>query len=748
MSRLGGHMLASLKGAKPVAASPGSDAQPLTLTVVLNRSDQAGFDRYLQDVYDPHSPNYRRFLKLPEMTERFGPSRNAYDSVLGYLRRNGFTLAEGSANRMTLTVRGTRAGAERAFHVHIRDFESGGRRFFANDSEPAVPRSLALNIRAVGGLENAATPRPAANAFIEWASLQVSNAVSFFASLSLSFKILALVLAGAVGTVGYQISQDQGPPPPPPAPPKETPGWTEGAGMPHPGMYHADLPILGAVPPAAATGAGQKIGVLAFSSFQMSDVQDWLALAQLPASQINNLSQVHVNGGAHVGPGETDVLLGTDIMLTNAPGAQIVVYDAPFTGTGTSFQTVLNAMINDHVTIISNSFYYCEDETTAADAQSIDAILATAAGLGISVFNATGDSGATCSGGNSNDIAVPADSPNATAVGGTSLTVGPADTYGGETWWDGSAAVPPSGQGGFGLSQYFNRPAYQAGLIANPMRSVPDVVIMADPRLSYPVCQQDAGGCPTGQIQGGTSMSVPIWAAFTAQLNQSQGHNIGLLNPLAYPLAGTGAFHSATSMGTDAAHVGLGSLNLNLLNLGLAGLVPGPVDASGSVMGAGAAALPFGPYFGTVAADGATAAAIVVRLRDASGNMVSGKTVQLSTNAGSHAVIASPTGVSSVANGAALFNVTDATPEYVTFSATDTTDGVALTHTIAVTFVGPPASAGGINAVPPTPIPSDGTSTATITVTLQDGHGNGVPAKLVTLSQAAATRSSPVRPRP
>ena len=59
-----------------------------------------------------------------------------------------------------------------------------------------------------------------------------------------------------------------------------------------------------------------------------------------------------------------DVLMAIDTILTVAPGAQVVVHGAPFTGPGTSFQTLFNAMINDGVAIISNSFGYCEDQTT------------------------------------------------------------------------------------------------------------------------------------------------------------------------------------------------------------------------------------------------------------------------------------------------------------------------------------------------------------------------------------------------
>ena len=112
----------------------------------------------------------------------------------------------------------------------------------------------------------------------------------------------------------------------------------------------------------------------------------------------------------------------------------------------------------------ANSWASCEDQVTLADVQGIDTVLQAAAASGISVFNGTGDSGSSCLDGSANTVAVPADSPNAVAVGGSSLTVGPGHTYGSETWWDGSQAVPATGQGGFGVSKFFSAPAYQNGL--------------------------------------------------------------------------------------------------------------------------------------------------------------------------------------------------------------------------------------------------------------------------------------------
>src|SRR5439155_14421572 len=199
---------------------------------------------------------------------------------------------------------------------------------------------------------------------------------------------------------------------------------------------------------------------------------------------------------------------------------------------------------------------------------------------GITVLSSSGDFGSTCVNGSGNPFSIPADSPHATAVGGTSLTLAPTLTYGAELFWNGSNNTPSTGQGGFGVSRFFSRPAYQNGFNSSAMRSIPEISVNADPSKGIEICQADAGGCPTGASYGGTSLAAPIWAAFVALLNQAQGQNLGQLNPLLYSIANTNAFHSAASMGSDFAHVGLGSPNLNLIHRALTGKTAGPVSPS------------------------------------------------------------------------------------------------------------------------------------------------------------------------
>src|SRR5579863_3032944 len=98
MVRIPGHVLPALAKASvirlqtPASVLSREANQPLTLTLVLKRDDEVGFERYLHEVYDPHSNIFRHFLTQGEIAARFGPSQTAYDDVLAYLRARGFTL--------------------------------------------------------------------------------------------------------------------------------------------------------------------------------------------------------------------------------------------------------------------------------------------------------------------------------------------------------------------------------------------------------------------------------------------------------------------------------------------------------------------------------------------------------------------------------------------------------------------------------------------------------------------------------
>ena len=720
---LSGHVLPALAYASPASRT---DTAPLTVTLVLNRDDEAGFQKYLSDVYDPASQTFRHFLTAQQIAEKFGPSQESYARLSNFVAAQNLALATPSANRMTLTVTGTRADVEKAFAVHIGDYTIGNRTFFANRDAPMLPADIAPHVNAVLGLSNLAQSTRAQGLS------QSSPVASDDPSLAKTCQISAQLDMGETGlkaaekffgralpggaqlsvattVLHYQCAADE---------------------LNLITTYYAN--VVAASQPAHApaaldaslsSGGGQKIALAEFDSYNTSDVLAFLNFIGYP----ERLAQL-TNSTIGAGPdfttqGESEVLLDIDTVLTLAPGSDVITYSAAFRGQG-SFQTMFSSMIDGNVDVISNSWAYCEDQTTLADVQSLDTILQTARGAGITVLTGAGDSGSTCLDGSANTIAVPADSPNITAVGGTSASPGLDGTYGSETWWNGSLHTPPSGQGGFGVSRYFPRPAYQNTFNTQLMRSIPDVSAPADPAQGVLICQADGGGCPTNSLYGGTSIAAPIWAAAVAVLNQRTGSDFGFLNSQIYPLANGNAFHTGASMGSDFAHVGLGSPNFGELRRQLtAGTLGAPSIANSAVV-----AFPPLTY-----ADGTSQVGVSVIVVDANFNAIGGQSVSLTANSGSHAVITTVDGMSTVANGAARFTMTDDVSETVTLTAK--IGGTSLASAPQIVFVGAPAASGGIVASPTTQT-ADGMSTSTITVSLRDAQNRPATDKQVLLAQS------------
>jgi len=268
----------------------------------------------------------------------------SYDSMLAYLRAQGFRLDRRSKDRLTITADGTRAEAERAFALKISDYRIGGREFYANATDPAMPGSLAPRVQAVIGLSDLAMPEHSSEQiFIKSTEVQVASigfitAGVIIGSPSLLILSLLAALVSTVFSLGLLIGQTDRTPSP------------------------SSSPLIGGQGNApAALGTGQTIGLIEFAGFKSTDVSDYLNLIApvakaigAPSGSISNLSVVPVNGGAPAGGDQQEVLLDIDDVMSLAPGAKVVAYEAPFISG--SFQAVLSAMISGGVNVISNSW--------------------------------------------------------------------------------------------------------------------------------------------------------------------------------------------------------------------------------------------------------------------------------------------------------------------------------------------------------------------------------------------------------
>lgn len=96
------------KSASSLSAAPDStnveidptEILPLSISVKLNDSD--GLDKYVAEINDPQSPNYRKTLTLHEVIRRFGPKPERIEKIKKFLAKSGFSNIDVSSSSLLI----------------------------------------------------------------------------------------------------------------------------------------------------------------------------------------------------------------------------------------------------------------------------------------------------------------------------------------------------------------------------------------------------------------------------------------------------------------------------------------------------------------------------------------------------------------------------------------------------------------------------------------------------------------------
>lgn len=304
--------------------------QHISLAISLPLRNQDELERLLEDIYDPHSPNYHHYLSVKEFAERFGPSESDYAALQNYAEANGLKVVDKMANRMVLDIEGPVANVENALHVNIGLYQqpAQARTFFSADREPSLDLDVA--ILHISGLDNEVLP----------------VAKNFIAPDS-------IISRKATGS---------------------GPGGS---------FYGSDLrtAYYGS---GSLNGSGQELAIFAYKGYNSSDINNYFNNeGNLNTVPIKTIS---VNGAStNCGSGCTDVEQALDIeqALSMAPGLnQLLFY------VGKSDVSIFNQMAADNsASSISCSYGWKKDQS------ALDPIFEEMASQGQSVFVATGDQG-------------------------------------------------------------------------------------------------------------------------------------------------------------------------------------------------------------------------------------------------------------------------------------------------------------------------------------------------------------------
>jgi hypothetical protein len=488
---LSGHVPAAAARLAP-AGRLEADRQ-LSLAIGLPLRNREGLTNLLQRIYDPASPDYHHYLTPAEFAETFGPTKEDYEAAMAFAVAHGLAVTMTYSNRALFDAVGPVSNIESAFHVTLRTYRhpTENRMFYAPDSEPSL--DLATPVLHISGLDNYVLPRP----------------------MSLRQSLPA-------GSTGPVAATGSGPA----------------------GTYMGNDFRAAYMPGVTLTGTGQSVALLEFDSgYFQSDITNYENQAGLANVPVKPVLLDGYNGDP--GGGNDEVSLDIEMAISMAPGLDsVIVYE------GSTTDDILNRMAEDNLAKqLSSSWSYTIDAMSDQDYLEF-------AAQGQSFFNSSGDSDAYVN--PTNPPAPPTDDPNLTCVGGTTLTTtGPGGAWVSETVWNWGVEYYPNenGVGGSGgISLTIPIPYWQAGvsMAANGgstvFRNLPDVALTGD--NVYVVF----GGGSEGSF-GGTSCATPLWAAFTALVNEravSYGlPTVGFLNPAIYALGQSSnynnCFHDITT---------------------------------------------------------------------------------------------------------------------------------------------------------------------------------------------------------
>ena len=467
-----------------------TQSQEIPMTIALSLRNQSQLADLIKRLHNPTDPMYGHYLTTAQFAAQFGPTSQDIDTVQQYLASHNLKVL--GTTTTTMKISGAVSDIETAFNFEMHQYQTkDNRTAYSANNDPEVDDSVSSKITAILGLNN-------------------------FSKLVAHRQRRALA-------------------------PRANPVGTGPSG----GLAPADIQKAYSFPGGSVNGAGQTLALMELDGYTPSDITAYAQqfnIATTPALQ--NILIDGFNGAA--GSGADEVTLDIELMMAVAPGAsQILVYEGMNTETGPT--DVYAKIADDNLAKqVSTSWGSPESQNTSAFLNSENSIFMQMASQGQSIYAAAGDSGAYDDG-STLSVDDPSSQPYMVSAGGTSLTLNSDGSYKSETSWGTTDQGQDEGGGG-GISSVWPMPSWQAGLAtatnkgSTANRMVPDVSLDADPDTGYAIY---VGG--SWNVYGGTSCAAPLWAAFTALVNQQRATaglaTLGFANMAIYS-AGTGASYS------------------------------------------------------------------------------------------------------------------------------------------------------------------------------------------------------------
>ncbi|MGA8027255.1 MAG: S53 family peptidase [Bryobacteraceae bacterium] len=533
---------------------PEDPSKIIDVTIWLNLHNRGELDSLTEELYDPASPRYHDWLTRSDFAAKFAPTAEEAKTIQEFFESHKLPIVAVGPDNRFVRARGAIADVAKAFQLQINRFDLNGKTYRANTSDPLIEGPAASLVHSVSGLNDLTFEHPlkAPGVAKPGSGSGFENAASgpdpdFFTSNCFT---------------GVKTEQYTG---------------TDPFGLSFTATYKGNsyngtenAPGCGYTPPEIHTaynltglykegfdGTGQTIVIIDWCGSEtiQDDANTFSARFGLPALTSSNFHIIYPSTyPTCMGP-NVEISIDVEWAHAIAPGAKIDLLVPPTA----LFQDIdiaeLYAIANHLGNVISGSYGSPESETPAAELEEENLINQTAAALGISANFASGDDGDFTPFGLPATVLAPADSPNATAVGGVSLALNSDNTMFWQTGWgnnetllvsEGYVYDPPinfgfyAGSGG-GPSAVFAKPMFQKNL-PGTQRQLPDISWLADPFTGAVIVTSYPFQFPPQewQVYGGTSVATPMFSALWAIANQEAGAPLGLAAKHLYSMpAGT-----------------------------------------------------------------------------------------------------------------------------------------------------------------------------------------------------------------
>jgi len=526
-------------------------ATELNLTLVLQLHNADEYDKAVEALYDPASPTFHQWFTAKDFA-KYAPTEAEFETVRQELVGHGFSVVSSDPDRFSIRVHGTVSTAESAFQTEIHTFRYNGKTFTAHTREAQLTGQAGLLVASVAGLErhqahsqltfakNFLTGKPMYKKPLSKAQDSEDGLGSIITNTPLTAPSLftfsnagALPIATYFGTV-YDVNSAL------------IPDYTPQQLQSHYGLTNLIK--------EGYDGHGQTIALVEAFGYASAetDANTAAQIFGLPALTSSNFSVIYPEGpppnpaDAYLTGWFEEIALDIQAAHSIAPGAKILVVASA--GQDNEDQIAsLEYIITKKLSTAVSSSWENDDEIISGPAEenAFNSVLKKGAAAGISFQFSSGDGGDLGLGSPLGSVAVPSNSPYATAVGGTSILNDPNGKdqivagWGNDvvTLAEGAPFDPPTATGYFfggaggGESLFYAKPSWQKGLPGTG-RQVPDVSALADPNTGVPIIFTDSTGIQYIQAGvGGTSLASPLFTAIWAIADQYNGKPIGFAAP-------------------------------------------------------------------------------------------------------------------------------------------------------------------------------------------------------------------------